>query len=154
MVHNRASKSVAVIEIETVRIETTNKAARTFKVLRHTAIRGYDKDNRRVKKLLRQLPGISAVDVSELDSRIVDLGIDVNAYDNKPRYKLDPRSRADDTAKHVLKSFADNMQLNTPGVVADIDSECLHDFRIAVRRTRTLLAQLPEIFPAQRRQRA
>ena len=37
--------------------------------------------------------------------------------------------------------------LNEPGVRADIDTEFLHDFRVAVRRTRSVLSQLKSIFP-------
>jgi len=39
------------------------------------------------------------------------------------------------------------MEDNEPGVLAQIDSECLHDYRVAVRRTRSLLGQLRQVFP-------
>jgi CHAD domain-containing protein len=39
------------------------------------------------------------------------------------------------------------MTATLPGTVADIDIEFLHDFRVAVRRTRSLQRQLASVFP-------
>ena len=39
------------------------------------------------------------------------------------------------------------MQRNEPGVRADIDSEFLHDYRVAVRRTRSALSQIKDVLP-------
>ena len=154
LVHNKEGKSLASIQIETARTALSGKSARVLKTLRYTPIRGYEKENRRIKKFLQQLPGLSPSLKSELDALISDFDIDVNAFNNKPNYILDAQARADDSAKFILKAFVHNMTLNTPGVSEDVDSECLHDFRIAVRRTRTLLAQVPGVFPAQRLERA
>ena len=55
--------------------------------------------------------------------------------------------RADIAAKyiysHLLKAIKDNEQ----GTIADTDSEFLHDFRVAVRRTRAGLSQLKGVLP-------
>ena len=55
--------------------------------------------------------------------------------------------RADIASKfiysHLLKAIKDNEQ----GTIADTDSEFLHDFRVAVRRTRTGLSQLKVVLP-------
>jgi CHAD domain-containing protein len=45
------------------------------------------------------------------------------------------------------------MRRNEPGLIADIDTEFLHDFRVAVRRTRAALGQMKQVFPAERRKR-
>jgi CHAD domain-containing protein len=42
------------------------------------------------------------------------------------------------------------MEINHPGVVGDLDSEFLHDFRIAVRRTRSLLTLLKKLLPVEK----
>ena len=44
---------------------------------------------------------------------------------------------------HLLKAIKDNEQ----GTIADTDSEFLHDFRVAVRRTRAGLNQLKGVLP-------
>ena len=37
--------------------------------------------------------------------------------------------------------------MNAPGVEADLDPECLHDFRVATRRTRSLIREMRGVFP-------
>ena len=39
------------------------------------------------------------------------------------------------------------MEANLPGTRANLDTEFLHDLRVATRRTRSLLGQLPKVFP-------
>lgn len=47
----------------------------------------------------------------------------------------------------ILKRLLEVMRQNAPGIIADIDTECLHDFRVAVRRTRAALVQIKKAFP-------
>lgn len=58
-----------------------------------------------------------------------------------------PEQRIDVAAKRILSSLLLEMQRNETGMREDRDVECLHDFRVALRRTRTLLHQLNGIFP-------
>lgn len=62
-------------------------------------------------------------------------------------HKLIPHQRSDIAAKQILQDLLLILQNNTQPVIDDIDTEFLHHFRIAVRRTRVLLSQLPGIFP-------
>lgn len=63
-----------------------------------------------------------------------------------PKVKLKTEMRADEAAKCILQSFLHDIRVNTEVVIADIDVECLHEFRVAVRRTRSFLTQVPDIF--------
>jgi len=45
-------------------------------------------------------------------------------------------------ARLICQRLFEIMRRKESGILADNDSECLHDFRVAVRRTRALLAQL------------
>ena len=47
----------------------------------------------------------------------------------------------------ILKSQLDILRYNEKGVIGDIDSECLHDFRVAMRKMRVALSELKEVFP-------
>ena len=55
--------------------------------------------------------------------------------------------RADQAGKRVLLHLLKVMEHNEPGVLQRIDEECLHDYRIAIRRARSVLGQLKDIFP-------
>lgn len=74
-------------------------------------------------------------------------GIKPKTYTSRPAINLDPAMRADIAGKfiysHLLKTIKDNEQ----GTIAHTDSEFLHDFRIAVRKTRTGLNQIKGILP-------
>ena len=37
--------------------------------------------------------------------------------------------------------------MNAPGIEADLDPECLHDFRVATRKARSLLGEMKRVFP-------
>ena len=49
----------------------------------------------------------------------------------------------------ILTRLLDTMQANVPGTIRDIDTEFLHDLRIAVRRTRSVLKMAGSVLPAQ-----
>jgi len=60
----------------------------------------------------------------------------------------DPRQRADSAVTTVLLALLQTMRLNEPGVIAATDTEFLHDYRVAVRRARSILGQTEGAFPA------
>lgn len=153
-IHNKSGKTIAVIQLETIRHLAPMAQRSLIKCLHYNAIKGYEKENQGIKKFLDKHPALSIADTSELTNLIEHFNIDTNAFNGKPRFTLAPDARTDGSAKNILSSFAQNMELNTPGVIEDIDPECVHDFRIAVRRTRTLLGQVTNIFPAKRLQSA
>lgn len=70
------------------------------------------------------------------------------AYTHKLDYGIEASMRADVAGKQILGRLADVIKNNEQGVIADIDSEFLHDFRVAIRKTRAALGQLKGIFPA------
>ena len=65
----------------------------------------------------------------------------------KRHLSLDPRMRADEATKSILRSLLRTIKMNEAGTLRDLDPEFLHDFRVAVRRTRTCLAQIKGVFP-------
>ena len=48
----------------------------------------------------------------------------------------------------MLAHLAATIEVNRPGTIADIDPEFLHDLRVAVRRTRSVLSHAKRILPA------
>lgn len=60
-----------------------------------------------------------------------------------------PNLRGDAAAKAILRRLLDELVAKESGVLANTDPECLHDFRIAVRRTRSALTQIKAVFPDQ-----
>jgi CHAD domain-containing protein len=53
-----------------------------------------------------------------------------------------------DAARLIYRTLLVTLTVNEAGVLADLDSEFLHDYRVAVRRTRSALKELPGALPA------
>ncbi|NJD08188.1 MAG: CHAD domain-containing protein [Methylococcaceae bacterium] len=64
-----------------------------------------------------------------------------------PAAKFDGSLRADQATKIVLLELLAVMEFHESGVLQRSHEECLHDYRIAVRRGRSALSQLRESFP-------
>ena len=75
------------------------------------------------------------------------------SYSAKVNVQLDPAMRSDQAAKAVLRFLIDVMRTNEAIFEKNLDTEVLHDFRVAVRRTRSALAQIKNVFPARTTQR-
>ncbi len=70
-------------------------------------------------------------------------------YSSKLAYRLDPAERADEALRQILLGLLDTIEANIPGARENLDSEFLHDLRVATRRTRAALAQMPGVLPPQ-----
>ncbi len=66
---------------------------------------------------------------------------------------LDPTTRADVALKQILLGLLDRIEANEAGTRKGLDAEFLHDFRVAVRRTRSALTQIRNVLPPQTTQR-
>jgi CHAD domain-containing protein len=117
------------------------------------SIRGYPKYERQLLKLL-QKAGAVAVRGEEVTRKALKAaGKKEGSYTSKLTCQLKPEQRADDATKIILHQMLEVMRANEAGIKADIDTEYLHDFRIAIRRTRSLLSQVKGIFPAEETER-
>jgi len=67
-------------------------------------------------------------------------------YSSKLDYRLDGDQRADASAKEILRGLLDTLEANLEGAEANLDSEFLHDLRVATRRTRSALTQIKGVF--------
>lgn len=65
----------------------------------------------------------------------------------KSSLALTPDLRTDAAARRILQGLLDAMLANEVGIREDLDPEFLHDFRVAVRRTRSALGQIKRVFP-------
>ncbi len=75
------------------------------------------------------------------------LAIDLDDRSVAPGVPLDPDSTAIDAFRVVLANLRDAMVSTWDGTVADTDPEYLHDFRVAVRRTRSVLKSARRVVP-------
>ena len=130
---NKDGKTVVRVEVD----EPPSDAA-THAQLKVCTLRGYDEQARRVDRLVESLglPGVEPGENREPNSVLM----------------ASNRDREDPAAVHLAAALGDfiaAMRQNLPGLLDDVDSEFLHDFRVAVRRTRATLKLgrpcLPEV---------
>ena len=82
-----------------------------------------------------------------MDEAIAATGEDPQGTSAKVNVKLDPDEPANEAAAKIFTRLVEVVRLNLPGTLDDIDSEFLHDLRVAVRRTRSLQRQFADIYP-------
>lgn len=104
-------------------------------------VKGYDKALQRLVDRLNKLPEVKTARQTVLPEALQHIGRQPLDYTSKLDLPLDPEMRADQACKFIFQRLLEIMEANEAGVVADTDSEFLHDFRVAVRRTRSGLSQ-------------
>jgi CHAD domain-containing protein len=119
-------------------------------VLAVVPLRGYADESSGLTDLLDAqvllTPGADDLMVAALRAA----GHDPGGYTSKLRTRLDPRQTAQQAWLTMLRTLFAAMRTNESGTRADLDSEFLHDYRVAVRRTRSVLGEAHDIFPADR----
>ena len=114
---------------------------------------GHPKPAHTVRDALDQL-GLDSVSVDLLGLAADASGIELAGFAGEPGVPLDPMMAAIDGFRAALVNLGDAMAANWDGAADQIDTEFLHDLRVAVRRTRSLLAEGKRILPAHVLQRA
>ena len=117
--------------------------------LRISPLRGYQAAAREVEVLLEEKQ-LAHRETSMYQLALKLSGKQPGDYSSKFAIELPPELPAAAALQRILRELREVMQQNEPGVIADIDSEFLHDFRVAVRRTRSALGQLKGVFAAER----
>jgi len=109
-------------------------------------VRGYEKVVKRLEKsCLTHLAALSEKG-SVLEEGLQMIGRPPGDYSSKVIVDLDPDMEAGVAINKVLSALFNVILLNEPGMRSDIDVEFLHDFRVAVRRTRTILGEFKPLF--------
>jgi CHAD domain-containing protein len=114
-------------------------------------VRGYDRARGRVERALAERIGWAQATGGLHEEAVRAGGGRPGGFSGQ----LDPRlvSGAEPAAAGtaiVLESMAATIEATLPGALADVDSEFLHDLRVAVRRTRSIARQLAGVFPPDR----
>ena len=97
------------------------------------------------------MPGRAARDVPRppppLDAVLATVGHAPGEYTNKVDVELSATMPARMALAAVLLRLLDTLEANVAGTIRDIDTEFLHDLRVAVRRTRTALKLGADLLP-------
>jgi CHAD domain-containing protein len=115
-----------------------------------TAVRGYDRDLERVNALLADTLSLPEATVPLVDEALTAASKRPAGTSSKLALELDPEAPANEAAAVVFARLLEVIDDNLPGTLDDVDTEFLHDLRVAVRRTRSLQRQFRTIYPEER----
>ncbi len=117
--------------------------------LRLWPLRGYEKSSRRLWGDMESVLKCASVETDPAQAwPTLSGGMDTPAPINAP-IPLRPRQSATRASGLILLGQLRIIESNVNGILGDTDTEFLHDFRIACRRSRSLLTQVRGAFPAQ-----
>lgn len=109
-------------------------------------VRGYTKTAARLSTLLAQ-QGFAPLDEEIIPLLLKASGLVPGSYSASFAIELKPDMRSDTAVNIILRHLLQVMKLNERFIQQDIDTEFLHDYRVAVRRTRSALSQIKAVFP-------
>ena len=112
-----------------------------------TALRGYQPQALRLVEQLAAMPGVADGSASGLEAALAAVGRRPGDYSGKVNVRLTPRMPASAAVAALLTALLDTLEANVNGTIRDIDTEFLHDLRIAVRRTRSALKLAGDALP-------
>ncbi len=110
-------------------------------------VRGYPKYARRLARELDKLGERSNKWEDIYTFALQTAGKKPGSYSSKFYIELDPEMPSVIAAKMILLHLLAVMRANEAGIRSDIDIEFLHDYRVAIRRTRSALSQIRSVFP-------
>jgi CHAD domain-containing protein len=74
-------------------------------------------------------------------------------YTLRPDFGLEKDIPAREAVGRIVRAILNIALRNVPGILKDLDTEFLHDYRICLRKTRSLLSLLKDVYPAEGTQR-
>jgi CHAD domain-containing protein len=142
---NRDEKTVARMVFEEHRVAASGPV---FRLLRLFAVRGYDEELATVRRILAG-EGVTraASPLTGFEEGCRLAGCRPLDYSSKFAMELDAGSTAREAMIRIYSYLLTAIEKNLPGVLEDLDSEFLHDMRVAIRRTRSGLSLVKHVLP-------
>jgi CHAD domain-containing protein len=101
--------------------------------------RGYDAEAAATAQIVVKVPGIAVADQSMFAQAVSAIGRSPGDYSSKLDIALTAGMPTGYAIRRVMRALLDAAERNVPGVLADTDTEFLHDLRVAIRRGRSTL---------------
>jgi CHAD domain-containing protein len=142
---DKEEKTVARLAFESAAAAGKKSSDPRLQSCRLLPVRGYRKQFKAAGEILSSA-GITGEAENLLIAALEGSGLQPGGYSSKTDIALEPEMPAGAAARRILAHLAGIMRANEDGIRKDIDSEFLHDFRVAIRRARSLLTLLKGVF--------
>jgi CHAD domain-containing protein len=144
---NADGKTVARLIVDRSTVTRADQAVPLPLRLAITEVRGYPGPARRAAGLLAGTPGVVPARQSAFLEALHTLGRHPNDYSGGVAADITAQMPAPVAAATLMLGLLDTLEQNVDGTLRDIDSEFLHDLRVAVRRTRSAIKLLGDVLP-------
>jgi CHAD domain-containing protein len=111
-------------------------------------LRGYEVEGDRIARLMGRVDGLTATTTTPYDDALALASRNPGEGDQNLTAALRPETPAPVAIANMLAHFAAVIDENVAGTIAAIDTEFLHDLRVAVRRSRSILKLAGDVLPA------
>ncbi len=145
---NEDAKTIARLGVDRMAVTFPARASVPAR-LTLVPVRGYTSQAGKVSRAIGSLPGVSVAGGSALEAALAAAGGRPGESAGKSTgVQLDPEMPAARAMSAILTALLDSMEANVPGTIRDIDTEFLHDLRVAVRWTRSALKLCGDALPS------
>jgi CHAD domain-containing protein len=144
---NRDEKTVARLAYEEFRPLRNKSRSAVAAHLWLKPVRGYPKYSRNLTKSFKAAELTISRKEDVFFNALESADKKPGSYSAKVNIQLDAAMRSDQATKVILRFLLHVMRSNEAIIEKDLDTEVLHDFRVAIRRTRSALAQVKNVFP-------
>ncbi len=142
---DEAGKTVARLVLEDARPSNQTRSG-SFRFAELHFLKGYETEGAEAERhLIRE--AVAKPACGPLGEAFRAAGVEPIPYTLKPTFSFSP----DQPARPVLREAAIRTlaiaRFNETGILDDADTESLHDYRVCLRKIRSLLGSIKEIFP-------
>lgn len=110
-------------------------------------LKGYGDEMHQLATILRERLELKVAPASQQDEALVAIGRRPGDYSSKLNIRLESGLTAGQAMRVIMRHLLGTLNANIEGTKEDIDSEFLHDLRVATRRTRSALTQIKKVLP-------
>ncbi|MCK4710647.1 MAG: CHAD domain-containing protein, partial [Gammaproteobacteria bacterium] len=107
------------------------------------ALRGYDSAFESMRQKIDQLGYKVEQDMSIVYGRLI---AQYQPYNPKPVIAISKDELAFQAANDIIRIYIEVARLNEPGIITDEDSEFLHDYRVSLRKVRSVVSLFKGIY--------
>ena len=141
-------KSIAFLTSESFCLADSEEPEPFQNIISLSPLRGYDDEMElMVTALTNDVEIAKVLDFRELFLLIMkEADVSIHGYSSKINLDLDPDAPVHNSARQLLQFTLSVMRANEEGIKNNLDTEFLHDYRVAIRRTRSILKLLKGVF--------
>jgi CHAD domain-containing protein len=146
---NKDEKTVLRVYLDEINPGTDISIQKTIHTITLTPVRGYLKDFRDFRQF------IEGIKVAEPCENLFYMVLKLTQrkpgdYSSKMKVDLTRDMNGSMAIRKIFLYLLNIMKQNEEGVISDIDTEFLHDFRVSGRRTRSALSQIKDVLPPEK----